>query len=169
MNGFLQCYATLYQGSITLYEWLLTMLCYLDTTFTQLNHQSARTSFTVDSLYLDYPLFQTSLFLEQRSQSLIYTVQITFSNFSLCRTNFLVPCKFQDSERVHCIYLNGLKSRSWVFKVRRIWYQILPNTTMRYKKFSNMVTTYYNGLDAHCSENGRKTTNSHNPQLARNQ
>ena len=59
---------------------------------------------TVNSLYLEHLISRTSLYLEQFSRSLSINSSLIFSlylEFSLSRTNSLVPCEFE-IERVHC-------------------------------------------------------------------
>ena len=66
---------------------------------------SERNCNTVDSLYLEYPLSRTSLYLELKSWSLCVGCDLFFSLYlelSLSRTNSLVPCEFE-IERVNYI------------------------------------------------------------------
>ena len=63
-----------------------------------------RKGYTVDSLYLEHPLSQTSFYFELKSQFLCVGCNLFFSFYlelSLSRTNFLDPCEFE-IERVNC-------------------------------------------------------------------
>ena len=99
----------LYQSSST--EWPINILCILTPGFERDFHlpNSLWLNWTtVDSLYLEYPLSRTSLFLELKSQSLCVSCNLFFSLYlklSLSRTNFRDPCEFE-IERVNCIYIH---------------------------------------------------------------